>query len=238
MIQEVDSTKNSIDKISNASNEDPNKTTKKIGFLGSKVPDFEINVYLPKIDAIEIMKQDDMEGAFTVLYFSPGDFGPGVLPEVSELKKMLASSESESLGMSFNLLYVSTDSIDAHKAFSQLEQSQGGLKGLDIVLLSDPTGEFCKLFQIYDESTHSAYPSYVILDTELKVVFKTTFDPKIGGGVHSVFNALKYLMNEESGQKDDKKVDTKADKKVSIEVDKIETYSGHGEPYTTSDSSV
>ena len=62
------------------------------------------------------------------------------------------------------------------------------------------------------------------------MLVKTTFDPKIGGGVHSVFNALKYLMNEESGQKDDKKVDTKADK--------IETYSGHSEPYTTSDSSV
>ncbi len=141
MIEENDSTKNSIDKISNVSYEDPKK--------------LYCSVFLPG-------------GLFGII----------------------------------------TDSIDAHKAFSQLEQSQGGLKGLDIVLLSDPTGEFCKLFQIYDESTHSAYPSYVIVDTELKVVFKTTFDPKI---VNFVFNALKYLMNEESGQKDDKKVDTKAD---------------------------
>ena len=240
MIDEDDLTKDSIDKISNVSNEVPelNKSPKETGALGSKVPEFERNVYLPKIDAIEIMKQNDMEGAFTVLYFFPGDFGPGVLPEVSELKKILASSSSESPTTSFHLLCVSTDSIDAHKAFSQMEQSQGGLKGLDIVLVSDQTGELCKMFQVYDESTHSAYPSYVILDSELKVVLKTTFDPKIGGDAQYVFNALKYLMNEESAQKDDKMVDLKADTEVSFEVDKVQTDIGNGETSNKSESSV
>ena len=243
MIEEDDLTKDSIDKISNMSNvsnedPDPNITPKKTGVLGSKVPEFESNVYLPKIDAIEIMNQDEMEGAFTVLYFFPGDFGPGVLPEVSELKKSLTSSSSESPTTSLNLLCVSTDSIDAHKAFSQMEQSQGGLKGLDIVLVSDQTGELCKLFQVYDESTHSAYPSYIILDTELKVVLKTTFDPKVGGDAQYVVNALKYLMNEESAQKDDKKPDFKANKEVTFEVDKVQTDIGKGETSTKSERSV
>ena len=176
----------------------------KTGFIGSKVPEFEKDVYLPKTDVVGILKREDLEGVFSVLYFFSGDFDPGVLPEISELKKMTSSPDSGSAGISnYNLLAVSTDSIDAHKVFSQMEQSQGGLKGIDVVLVSDQTGELCKMFQIYNESCHSAYPSYVILDPEVKVISKTTFDPNVGGDITSIFKALKCLLNE--SRKDDAK---------------------------------
>ena len=164
-----------------------------IDFISSKVPEFNKDVYLPKTNSVENMKLQDLEGVFTVLYFYPGDFELEVMPEISALKK-----NAESGGISnFNLLGVSTDSVEAHEAFSVLEQSQGGLKGTEIALISDRTGDLCKFFQVYDESNHSAFPSFVILDPEVKIVSKTIFDRKIGGDAVSVLNILKYLMNKD-----------------------------------------
>ena len=254
MINENDAAKDSNEEMSTKSNEEVSNINpkNKTGFIGSKVPDFESDVYLPKTDVVGILKREDLEGVFSVLYFFAGDFDPGVLPEISELKKMTSSSDNAQIS-NYNLLAVSTDSIHAHKAFSQLEQSQGGLKGIDVVLVSDKTGELCKMFQIYNESCHSAYPSYVILDPEVKVISKTTFDPNVGGDINSIFNVLKSLLNESTmddkkdkdntggdkndfstrddtkdpykdmAKKDDRKKDITDNRKVSFETDKIVT---------------
>ena len=206
IINENDAAKDSNEEVSTKSNEEVRNINQKnqTGFIGSKVPEFEKDVYLPKTDVVGILKREDLEGVFSVLYFFAGDFDPGVLPEISELKKMTSSPDNARTS-NYNLLAVSTDSIDAHKAFSQLEQSQGGLKDIDVVLISDKTGELCKMFQIYDESSHSAYPSYVILDADVNVVSKITFDPSVRGDVNSVFNVLRYLMNEDAAKRDDSK---------------------------------
>ena len=232
MINADETTKDGVEKMSTVSDEDT-KMQKKMSFIGSKVPELKNDIYLPKTDEVDIIRTKDMEGVFTLMYFFSGDFDPGVLPELLELKKISTSPDSS--GMSFNLLGVSTDSIDAHKAFSQLEQRQGGLKGLDIALVSDQAGELCKLFQIYDESSHSAYPSYVILDADVNVVSKMTFDHKVGGDVTSLFTVIKYLMNEETST-NDKTEDKKINKNVSFEVNKIETC--NDKDCTESNSSV
>ena len=208
MIKEDDSTKDfsfGNEKISTVCDEEDRNAKKKMGFIGSKVPEFRKEIYLPKSDAIEIIELNDLKGAFSLLYFFEGDFNLEVLTEISELKRISSSPDREGIS-NYNLLVVSTDSINAHKAFSQLEQRQGGLKGIDIALVSDQTGELCKWFQIYDESSHSAYPSYVILDADVNVVSsKTTFDPNVRGDVNSVFNILKYLMNVDAAKRDDNK---------------------------------
>ena len=243
----------SNEEISTKSNEEVNDINPKgkIGFIGNEVLDFEKDVYLPKTGEVGILKKEDLEGVFSVLYFYSGDFDPGVLPEISELKKMTTSPASAGIS-NYNLLAVSTDSINAHQAFSKLDQTQGGLKGIDIVLVSDQTAELCKMFQIYNESCHSAYPSYIILDPEVKAISKTTFDPKVGGDISYIFNVLKSLLNESTqddkggdekefstrvdttdpymhmamATKDNKKNDlndnTGVDKKMSFEADKIE----------------
>jgi len=264
MINENDAAKESNEEMSSKSSEEVSNMNpkNKTGFIGSKVPEFEKDVYLPKTDVVGILKREDLEGVFSVLYFFAGDFDPGVLPEISELKKMTSSPDNARIS-NYNLLAVSTDSIDAHKAFSQLEQSQGGLKDIDVVLISDKTGELCKMFQIYNESSHSAYPSYVILDPEVKVVSKTTFDPNVGGDINSIFNILKCLLNESTmdDKKDDtcgddtkdpckdiamttndnkkKDVDNKTgDKKVAFETDKIEACDDEAEACKKNESSV
>merc|ERR1739838_17956 len=210
MINENDAAKDSNEEMSTKANEEVSNINpkNKTGFIGSKVPNFEKDVYLPKTDVVGILKREDLEGVLSVLYFFAGDFNPGVLPEISELKKMTSSPDYARIS-NYNLLAVSTDSIDAHKAFSQLEQSQGGLKDIYVVLISDKTGELCKMFQIYNESSHSAYPSYVILDPEVKL-FQRPFDPNVGGDINSIFNILKCLLNE-STTMDDKKDDIGGD---------------------------
>ena len=90
MSNDDDVTKDSNKELTTKSNEvvcDENPENKTC-FIGSKVPEFEKDVYLPKTDAVGILKREDLEGVFTVLYFFSGDFDPGVLPEISELKKM------------------------------------------------------------------------------------------------------------------------------------------------------
>merc|ERR1739838_413681 len=137
MINENDAAKDSNEEMSTRANEEVSNINpkNKTGFIGSKVPEFEKDVYLPKTDVVGILKREDLEGVFSVLYFFVGDFDPGVLPEISELKKMTSSPDNAMIS-NYNLLAVSTDSIDAHKAFSRLEQSQGGLNLKTLMLSS------------------------------------------------------------------------------------------------------
>ena len=102
MMNDDDAINDSNEELSTKSNEvvsDKNPENK-TGFIGSKVPEFEKDVYLPKTDVVGILKREDLKGVFSVLYFFSGDFDPGVLPEISELKKMTSSPDSASAGIS------------------------------------------------------------------------------------------------------------------------------------------
>ena len=81
---------------------------------------------------------------------------------LDELNKF--QTVSRKLNEDYNLFALSTDTKEAHEAFCNLEMTEGGLNGLNIPLISDKNAKICKKLNIFDSTSHRAFPSYVLLN--------------------------------------------------------------------------
>ena len=101
--------------------------------------------------------------------------------------------------------------FEASVYLSDDEHFDGKLKPKE---LSDQTGEISKMFNVYDQSTHKAFPSYVILSPELEVVAKFTSDHNVAIDPMTMVGILEQLL---VSPKDAKFKDTKKDLKADHE---------------------
>ena len=160
-------------------------------YIMSKMPKLEAQIYVPKDGEYYEFNSYELGGNFTVLVFYSGNFCSGVLPELHELKSVSRKTLED-----YNLLAISTDTKESHKAFSHLSPEQGGLQNLNFVLVADHTGEWSKTFQVYDESCHKAFPSYIILSADMRILFKESFDHNVGGNPNHIIGILNQLMED------------------------------------------
>ena len=169
----------------------PEKMNK--SYIMSKMPKLEAQIYVPKTGEYYEFNSYELGGSFSVLVFYSGNFCSGVLPELHELKSVSRKTIKD-----YNLLAISTDTKESHRAFSHLGPEVGGLKNLNFVLVSDHTGEWSKTFQVYDESSHRAFPSYIILSADMRILYKATFDHNVGGNPNHIIEILNYLMDDKT----------------------------------------
>ena len=167
----------------------PEKKNK--SYIKSKMPMLEAQMYVPKTGEYYEFNSYELGGNFTVLVFYSGNFCSGVLPELHELKSVSRKTLKD-----YNLLAISTDTKESHKAFSHLGPEEGGIQNLNFVLVADHTGEWSKTFQVYDESSHRAFPSYIILSADMRILYKETFDHNVGGNPNHIIEILNYLMED------------------------------------------
>ena len=169
----------------------PEKMNK--SYIMSKMPKLEAQIYVPKTGEYYEFNSYELGGSFSVLVFYSGNFCSGVLPELHELKSVSRKTIKD-----YNLLAISTDTKESHRAFSHLGPEVGGLKNLNFVLVSDHIGEWSKTFQVYDESSHRAFPSYIILSADMRILYKATFDHNVGGNPNHIIEILNYLMDDKT----------------------------------------
>ena len=163
--------------------------------IGSTVPDFEASVYLADDEHFDgKLNPQELAGVHTVLFFFSGNFFGPINEDLTVFMEAAKSGEFSHHGVDLNFLAVSTDSVKAHKLYCQVENENGGLKGLKVALLSDSTGEISKMFNVYDQSTHKAFPSYVILSPDLKVVAKFTSDHNVAIDPMAMIGILEQLL--------------------------------------------
>ena len=165
-------------------------------YLGSEIPKLDAEMFVPKTGQNYQFTLDDLRGHFTVLIFYPGNFSPLPLPELSKFKDI-----SKDTKLDYNLMAVSTDTIESHKAFCELDQQNGGLKGLDIVLIADKTGNISKQFHVFDEAKHNAFLTYTILSPEIQVLAQVSYDYNVGGNTEIILELLNSYMEKEMGDK-------------------------------------
>ena len=183
--------------------------------IGSVVSDFEASVYLSDDEHFDgKLNPKELAGVHTILFFFSGNFFGPVNEDLTVFLESARSGKFLKLGLDLNFLAVSTDSVEAHRMFCQVEKENGGLKGLKVALLSDQTGEISKMFNVYDQSTHKAFPSYVILSPELEVVAKFTSDHNVAIDPMAMVGILEQLL---VSPKDAKSKNTKKDLKADHE---------------------
>ena len=158
---------------------------------GTPAPSFVAYAYIPYTKERVKVNMDDFIGQYTVLIFYPGDFGPLVLAELMGFQE----AAKELLENVYSLA-ISTDTLESHKAFAELKKEEGGLQGLNenIILVEDKTGDISRKYQVYDVATHQAFPTYIIICDEGKVVASITNDHNMGGNPHEVIRILNACM--------------------------------------------
>merc|ERR1711910_179156 len=94
---------------------------------GTEAPNLVAKAYIPSLKETSKIELPPLNGKYTVLFFYPGDFGSVVLSEMLELKEAFKELSDE-----VNILVISTNTVESHKAFAELDQVDGGLQGVDL----------------------------------------------------------------------------------------------------------
>ena len=133
--------------------------------VGDRIPDFELDAYLPdkkdfgKLKFSEIFKK----GNWLVLFFYPADYTfvcPTELADMGEKYDGLKKEGTE-------LMSVSTDTHFVHYAWQSSEKM---LSDIRYPMGADPTHIVSKTFGVYDEASGLALRGTFIIDPDAKLV--------------------------------------------------------------------
>ena len=89
------------------------------------------------------MKLSDFKGKYLVLFFYPQDFTFVCPTEIIAFSSRV--EEFKKIGA--EVVGVSTDSYNCHRAWMRTPRTDGGLGDIDIPLLADPTHAISKVFE-------------------------------------------------------------------------------------------
>ncbi len=129
--------------------------------VGDKVPDFELDVYLPdkkdfgKLKFSEVFKQ----GKWLILFFYPADYTFVCPTELADTGSKYEDLKKEGV----ELLSVSTDTHFVHFAWQSQEKL---LNHIQFPMGADPTHLISKTFGVYDGSTGLALRGTFIIDPD------------------------------------------------------------------------
>lgn len=152
--------------------------------IGKELPELILKAYSEKeIVDVDISKY---KKKMLVLVFYPLDFTFVCPTEILAFSRIREQIEEEGA----KILLVSSDSVYAHKAWSEMEE--GGIKENTIPLVSDPTGTLSKCFGVYVEAEGRPLRATVILENGV-VVYQVVHRDDIGRSTTETLRVLRAL---------------------------------------------
>ncbi|MCM8796493.1 MAG: peroxiredoxin [Candidatus Omnitrophica bacterium] len=133
--------------------------------VGEKVPDFELDVYLPEKGDFSKLKFSEIwkKGKWLILFFYPADYTfvcPTELQDVGDRYVEIKKEGAE-------LISVSTDTHYVHYAWQRQEKL---LSKIGYPMGADPTHTLSKIFGVYDEAAGLALRGTFIIDPDGKLM--------------------------------------------------------------------
>lgn len=133
--------------------------------VGERVPDFELNVYLPEKKDFGKLKFSDVfkKGNWLILFFYPADYTfvcPTELADVGEKYSDIKKEGAE-------LVSVSTDTHFVHYAWASSERLLSDVK---YPMGADPAHIVSKTFGVYDEASGLSLRGTFIIDPDSKLL--------------------------------------------------------------------
>jgi peroxiredoxin (alkyl hydroperoxide reductase subunit C) len=161
--------------------------------IGGTIPDYSLEAFHEY--TIKSVKLSDYKGKWLVIVFYPGDFTFICPTELEEL----ARNYDEIKEMNAEVLSVSTDTVYVHKAWHDESKA---INKVDYPMVSDPTGELCRVFGTYIEREGVSLRGTFIIDPNsiLKVI--EINDNNIGRSVKEILRKLKAAkyVSEHQGE--------------------------------------
>ena len=152
-------------------------------------PNFSLETYNPRKDAVEHAKNADFAGSWLILFFYPADFTFVCPTEIMDMNRR--ADEFKKTGT--EVLVVSTDTVYTHKAWIETEEL---LKGLQFKMAADHNGRFSRELDIYDEALGMAQRAAFIVDPKgiLRAAYIVS-DPigRAAGEILRILGALQFV---------------------------------------------
>lgn len=159
--------------------------------VGDQFPAFRLTAVTPEIaDAFIEISNEDLAGAWSVVFFWPMDFTfvcPTEITQFGRLHEDFAKRDTKVLG-------VSIDSEYAHLAW---RQQHPGLRDLPLPMLADVKRELAGELGILDHGTGTALRATFIVDPENVIRFVQVNDMNVGRSAAEVLRVLDALQTGE-----------------------------------------
>ncbi|OGX25401.1 MAG: peroxiredoxin [Omnitrophica WOR_2 bacterium RIFCSPHIGHO2_02_FULL_45_21] len=133
--------------------------------IGEKVPDFEIDVYLPEKKDFGKLRFSDVskKGKWLILFFYPADYTFVCPTELADVEGIYAELKKEGV----ELVSLSVDTRFVHYAWQQHEKL---LLDIQYPMGSDPTHAVSRTFGVYDETSGLSLRGTFIIDPDGKLL--------------------------------------------------------------------
>ncbi|MGC8754461.1 MAG: peroxiredoxin [Thermosulfidibacteraceae bacterium] len=151
--------------------------------LGKPAPDFELEGYDPNIKDFVKVRISDFKGKFLIILFYPGDFTFVCPTELAAVATIYGKIRE----LGADVVAVSTDSKFVHKAFCEHEPL---MRGVNFLLLSDPTGNMCRAYDMYVEEQGYARRGIYIINPDGIVVDVEASEAPVGKGTEEILRKL------------------------------------------------
>lgn len=158
--------------------------------VGQKAPEFVMST-TQNLDALNhVVRLDDYQDKWLVLFFYPLDFTFICPTEILGFNAKLA--EFKQAGA--EVLGVSTDSVYSHRAWIRASRAENGLGGLEYPLASDITKQVSRDYGVLIEEKGIALRGLFIIDPEGILRYQVISDLNIGRSVEETLRVLQALQ--------------------------------------------
>lgn len=154
--------------------------------IGQKIPDFKINAY--QLAKPVTLSSAEYRGKWLVVVFYPGDF-TFICP--TELEA-LADNYNKFKGLGAEVLSISMDSMTSHRLW---HDSSPAIKKIMYPMGSDPSGEICGLFHLYNEGNPIVRATFIFDPDGILKVMEMNED-RIGRNVQEILRKLSAAQYE------------------------------------------
>jgi len=125
----------------------------------------------------------EFRGKWIVLFFYPADFTFVCPTEVIGFGRRLSEFEA----LQAQVLGVGVDDVESHRAWA------AELGGVPFPLLSDPTREVCRAYQILNPDEQRAWRATVIVSPEGRIAYQVVSPMNVGRSVEETLRVLGAL---------------------------------------------
>jgi len=158
--------------------------------VGQKAPDFTMST-TENIDTLDhVVKLDDYQGKWLILFFYPLDFTFVCPTEIRGFNSKL----DEIKGIGAEVLGVSTDSVYSHRAWIKASKAEGGLGDLNYPLASDMTKQVARDYGVLIEEQGISLRGLFIIDPDSIVRYQVVSDLNVGRSVDEIIRVLYALQ--------------------------------------------
>lgn len=160
-----------------------------MSLLHTAVPDFSAPAFHQ--DEIVTIKHDNLLGHWSLFFFYPGDFTFVCPTEFEDL----ALHYDEFVKLHVEIYSVSTDSQFVHQAWHSTSPAVGRVR---FPMLSDRTGNLCRIFDVYNEDAGTAQRGSFIINPEGVICSIEISDGSVGRNAQETLRkiqALQFISN-------------------------------------------